>query len=467
MTAKPVMPYFVWEGCLPDFFYLCAMQTKRQKPHRVALITLGCSKNWVDSEHLSAQLRRGDVPVRMDEGAADEADVVIINTCGFIARAKEESIDTILAFAERRKRGDLKQLYVTGCLSQRYKEELKREIPEVDAWFGTMELPAILERFSVTYKQELLGERPLMTLPHFAYLKIAEGCSRKCSFCAIPQMRGKHRSRSMEDVLAEAKQLAQRGVKELMLISQELTFYGLDRYRRRALPELLRKLVKVPGIEWIRLHYAYPGQFPYELLSVMAEEPKICPYLDIPLQHISEPVLQRMKRQTSRAEVEELVTRIREQLPQAALRTTFLLGFPGETERDVEELLEFVRRVRFERLGVFEYSHEEGTTAYALQDDVPPKEKRRRAELLMEVQRQISLEINEARVGQTLQVMIDRELDNWYVGRTSWDSPEVDNEVWIRKEGEKVNIGSLLTVSITDATEYDLYGHPAKSKVEI
>ncbi len=434
------------------------MQTKRRKQQRVALITLGCSKNWVDSEHLSAQLRAGEVEVSMAEGASDEADVVIINTCGFIARAKEESIDTILAFAERRKKGELEKLYVTGCLSHRYKDELKREIPEVDAWFGTMELPAILERFSVEYRSELLGERPLMTLPHFAYLKIAEGCSRKCAFCAIPQMRGKHRSRAMEDILSEARRLAERGVKELMLISQELTFYGLDRYRRRALPELLRKLARVEGIEWIRLHYAYPGQFPMELLDVMAEEPKICPYLDLPLQHISEPVLQRMKRQTNRAEIEELVAKIREKLPGAALRTTFLTGFPGETEEDVQSLLEFVKRVRFERLGVFEYSHEEGTSAYALEDDVPREEKTRRANLLMEVQREISLEINESRLGQTLKVVVDRELDDWYVGRTSWDSPEVDNEVWMRKNGKALNPGSFADVCITDATEYDLYG---------
>ncbi len=424
----------------------------------MALITLGCSKNWVDSEHLSAQLRAGEVDVSMAEGASDEADVVIINTCGFIARAKEESIDTILAFAERRKKGELERLYVTGCLSQRYKDELKQEIPEVDAWFGTMELPAILERFSVEYRSELLGERPLMTLPHFAYLKIAEGCSRKCAFCAIPQMRGKHRSRAMEDILSEAWRLAERGVKELMLISQELTFYGLDRYRRRALPELLRKLAQVEGIEWIRLHYAYPGQFPMELLDVMAEEPKICPYIDLPLQHISEPVLQRMKRQTRRAEVEELVAKIREKLPGAALRTTFLLGFPGETEEDVQALIEFVKRVRFERLGVFEYSHEEGTSAYVLEDDVPADEKTRRANLLMEVQREISLEINERRLGQTLKVLVDRELEDWYVGRTSWDSPEVDNEVWIRKNGRVLNPGSFADVCITDATEYDLYG---------
>ena len=434
------------------------MQTKRRKQQRVALITLGCSKNWVDSEHLSAQLRAGEVEVSMAEGASDEADVVIINTCGFIARAKEESIDTILAFAERRKKGELEKLYVTGCLSHRYKDELKQEIPEVDAWFGTMELPAILERFSVEYRSELLGERPLMTLPHFAYLKIAEGCSRKCAFCAIPQMRGKHRSRAMEDILSEARRLAERGVKELMLISQELTFYGLDRYRRRALPDLLRKLARVEGIEWIRLHYAYPGQFPMELLDVMADEPKICPYLDLPLQHISEPVLQRMKRQTSRAEIEELVAKIREKLPGAALRTTFLTGFPGETEEDVQSLLEFVKRVRFERLGVFEYSHEEGTSAYALEDDVPPEEKTRRANLLMEVQREISLEINESRLGQTLKVVVDRELDDWYVGRTSWDSPEVDNEVWMRKNGKVLNPGSFADVCITDATEYDLYG---------
>ncbi len=431
------------------------MQTKKQK---VALITLGCSKNWVDSEHLSAQLRAGEVQVSMQEGAAEEADVVIINTCGFIARAKEESIDTILTFAERRKEGLLEKLYVTGCLSQRYKEELKREIPEVDAWFGTMELPAILERFSVEYKDELLGERPLMTLPHFAYLKIAEGCSRKCAFCAIPQMRGKHRSRKIEDILAEAHRLVERGVKEVMLISQELTFYGLDRYRRRALPELLRQLARVEGLEWIRLHYAYPGQFPMELLDVMAEEPKICPYLDLPLQHISQSVLRRMKRQTSRQEVEMLVERIREKLPGAALRTTFLVGFPGETEEDVEELLNFIRKVRFERLGVFTYSHEEGTAAYALEDDVPEEEKRSRANRVMELQREISLEINEARVGKKLKVLLDRELDTWYVGRTSWDSPEVDNEVWVAKNGVTLNLGGFADVLITDATEYDLYG---------
>lgn len=432
------------------------MKTKTSGKERVNLITLGCSKNWVDSENILTQLRAGDIDAHHEDDSV-APDVVIVNTCGFIDRAKEESIDTILRFADAKASKAIKKLYVTGCLSQRYRDELSQEIPEVDAWFGTMELPALLERFKVDYRSELLGERSVFTPPHYAYLKISEGCNRTCSFCAIPLMRGKHVSKPIEQLVTEAKHLASQGVRELILIAQELTYYGLDLYKERRLAELLRALCQVVGIEWIRLHYAYPSKFPVEILDVMAEEPKICKYLDIPLQHADNAVLERMRRQIDRKETEELIRTIREKVPGIAIRTTFLVGFPGETEEEYESLCRFVEEMRFDRVGVFQYSHEEDTRAFDLVDDVDPEEKIRRADRIMDIQRTISLEKNEALVGTKQRVLIDRfEGGAWY-GRTSWDSPEVDNEVVIRDESAYLRLGDFAEVEIIEATEYDLF----------
>lgn len=421
------------------------------------MITLGCSKNWVDSENILTQLRAGDIDAHHEDDTV-APDVVIVNTCGFIDRAKEESIDTILRFADAKANRTIKKLYVTGCLSQRYREELSQEIPEVDAWFGTMELPALLERFQVDYRSELLGERSVFTPPHYAYLKISEGCNRTCSFCAIPLMRGKHVSKPIEQLVTEASNLAAQGVRELILIAQELTYYGLDLYKVRRLAELLRALCQVEGIEWIRLHYAYPSKFPMEILDVMAEEPKICKYLDIPLQHADDAVLARMRRQIDRQETEELIRAIREKVPGIAIRTTFLIGFPGETEEEFESLCRFIEEMRFDRVGVFQYSHEEDTRAFELEDDVAPDEKLRRADRIMDLQRAISLEKNESLVGTRQRVLIDRfEGGAWY-GRTAWDSPEVDNEVVIRNESAYLRMGDFAEVEIIEATEYDLFG---------
>lgn len=432
------------------------MRTKKSGKERVNVITLGCSKNWVDSENILTQLRAGDIDAHHEDDSV-APDVVIVNTCGFIDRAKEESIDTILRFADAKANQSIRKLYVTGCLSQRYRDELSLEIPEVDAWFGTMELPALLERFQVDYRSELLGERSVFTPPHYAYLKISEGCNRTCSFCAIPLMRGKHVSKPMDQLVEEAKHLASRGVKELILIAQELTYYGLDLYKERRLAELLRALCGVEGIEWIRLHYAYPSKFPLDILDVMAEEPKICKYLDIPLQHADDAVLQRMRRQIDRKETEDLIRTIREKVPGVVIRTTFLVGFPGESENEFESLCRFVEEMRFDRVGVFQYSHEEDTRAFELEDDVEPEEKARRAERIMEIQREISLERNESLVGMRLRVLIDRfESGAWY-GRTQWDSPEVDNEVVIRDETVYLRSGDFALVEIVEATEYDLY----------
>lgn len=420
------------------------------------LITLGCSKNIVDSEVIKTQLEANQFEVGHE--TEEDAPVVIINTCGFIDLAKEESINTILAYAEAKKQGRVEKLLVTGCLSHRYKDDLEAEIPEVDAFFGTMELPALLKTMGATYRDELIGERSIVTPAHYAYLKISEGCNRTCAFCAIPLMRGSHVSRPIESLVAEARHLADRGVRELMLIAQELTYYGLDLYQRRALPELLEQLCAVPGIEWIRLHYAYPHKFPLDVIRVMREQPKVCNYLDMPLQHISDPVLQRMRRQITAAETRELIARIREMNPEIRLRTTFLVGFPGETEEDHRALCDFVRETGFDRVGVFEYSHEEGTRGYALEDDVPPDLKRQRAEEIMGIQQAVSLDRNEAFVGRTIRVLVDRREAGQYVGRSEYDSPEVDNEVWISGNGEAVEPGRFVHVKITSATEYDLYG---------
>lgn len=433
------------------------MRTKSFRKDKINVITLGCSKNLVDSENLITQLRGNDFEVSHDTPELD-ANVVIINTCGFIDVAKQESIDTIVEYAGIKKTGGIDKLYVTGCLSQRYKDDLEQEIPEVDAFFGTLEMPALLARLDADYKSELLGERQITTLPHYAYLKISEGCNRTCSFCAIPLMRGKHVSRPVEELVAEAQNLARRGVKELLLIAQELTYYGLDLYKTRELPRLLNALADVEGIEWIRLHYAYPSKFPLEILDVMAGRKEICNYLDIPLQHASNPVLDLMRRQITRAETEELLAKIREKVPGIALRTTFLVGHPGETEDDFEQLLDFVRTQQFERVGVFQYSHEENTRGYELADDVPPEVKEERANRLMEVQQEISFAKNQAKIGRVYKTLFDRKEGKYYIGRTEADSPEVDNEVLVPAKGNYVRLGDFAEVRITGAEEFDLYG---------
>jgi ribosomal protein S12 methylthiotransferase len=428
----------------------------KYRPEKVSIVTLGCSKNMVDSENMLTQLRAGNLEV--EHHLPDrEARTVIVNTCGFIEAAKQESIDTILYYTDLKSRGAIEKLYVTGCLSQRYRDELIQEIPEVDAWFGTMELPALLARFAIDYRHELLGTRSIMTPSHYAYLKISEGCNRTCAFCAIPLMRGPHRSRSIESVVEEARLLVKGGVKEVLLIAQELTYYGLDLYKSRRLPDLLEQLAAIEGLEWIRLHYAYPARFPREVLKVMAQEPNICNYLDMPLQHADDGVLMRMKRQITRQETLDLVAYARDTVPNLALRTTMLVGFPGETESEFENLCRFVEDVRFDRLGVFEYSHEDSTTAAEYADDVTPEVKERRAGQLMEIQRRISLQLNESRIGSTLKVLIDRKEGSGFYGRTEFDSPEVDNEVILDANADFVRVGDFATVEITGATEYDLY----------
>ena len=421
-------------------------------------MTLGCSKNLVDSEVLMMQLRENDFDVVHDGGMTDEPNIVIINTCGFIERAKEESINTILEYAEVRSKGDIEKLYVTGCLSHRYKDELETEIPEVDAYFGTLELPALLERLEADYKHELLGERILSTPPHYAYLKISEGCNRTCAFCAIPLMRGEHRSKTIEAIVTEAKSLAKNGVKEIMLIAQELTYYGLDIYRERKLPELLEALSAVDGIEWIRLHYAFPSKFPRAVFNVIAKFPNLCNYLDIPLQHANDQVLLRMKRQITRAEQEDLIEHARKIIPGIAIRTTLLVGFPGETEEEFNDLCDFVKKMEFERVGVFTYSHEENTPGYVLKDDIPESVKVERANTIMEIQREISLNKNQSKIGKVFKVLFDRIEGGYFVGRTEHDSPEVDNEVLVPTEGNYARIGDFARVKITDAREYDLFG---------
>ncbi len=433
------------------------MKTKTLRKDKVNVITLGCSKNLVDSENIITQLRGNDFDVTHEKDNSD-ANVVIVNTCGFIDLAKQESIDTIIEYADLKKAGGIEKLYVTGCLSQRYKDELEQEIPEVDAFFGTLEIPALLARMDADYKYELLGEREITTLPHYAYLKISEGCNRTCSFCAIPLMRGKHISRPIEELVAEAKNLARRGTKEILLIAQELTYYGLDIYKTRELPRLLHALADVEGIEWIRLHYAYPSKFPLDILDAIAERKEICKYLDIPLQHASDAVLEAMRRQITRAETEALLNTIREKVPGIALRTTFLVGHPGETEEAFEELLDFVREQEFERVGVFQYSHEEGTRAHDMPDDIPAEVKAARALRLMEIQQEISKKKNEAKIGQLYRTIFDRKEGKYFVGRTEADSPEVDNEVLVPIKGNYVRLGDFAMVRITGAEEFDLFG---------
>ncbi len=432
------------------------MKAKTLRKDKVNIITLGCSKNMVDSEVLSGQLMANDIDVVHESGKKDH-NIVVVNTCGFIDKAKEESIDTILRQVELKQKGKLDKVYVTGCLSQRYRDDLEQSIPEVDAWFGTMELPLILKRFEADYKSELLGERLLATPQHYAYLKISEGCNRTCAFCAIPLMRGQHVSRSIDDLVKEAEILAKRGVKEIMLIAQELTYYGLDLYKKRMLPDLLLRLADVEGIEWIRLHYAYPHKFPLEILDVMRTTEKICNYLDMPLQHASDNMLQAMRRQITRSEMEELLRQARQKVPGICLRTTLITGFPGETVDDVEELKSFLQQQRFDRVGVFTYSHEENTSAYDLVDNIPADEKQRRAEEIMSVQQEISYEKNEEKVGRELKVLIDKKEAGRYIGRTEFDSVEVDNEVVISSE-HKLNVGEFYRVKITRAYDYDLEG---------
>jgi ribosomal protein S12 methylthiotransferase len=436
------------------------MKTKAKKD-KVNVITLGCSKNLVDSEVMMGQLAANGIEV-VHETDKHDYNIVIVNTCGFIDKSKEESVNTILQFAEAKNKGYIEKLYVTGCLSQRYKDNLEEEIKEVDAFFGTLELPLLLNKFNADYKHELIGERILTTSSHYAYLKISEGCNRKCSFCAIPLMRGLHQSKPIEDLVTEAKKLAQNGVKELILIAQELTYYGLDIYKKRKLHELLQALSVVEGIDWIRLHYAYPSQFPVDILDTLREQPKICKYLDIPLQHISNKILSAMKRNITKEDTIALINTIREKVPGIAIRTTMLVGFPGETEEDFEELSQFIRDMKFDRLGVFTYSHEENTSAHQLEDNVPEEVKMERAAALMEIQAEISYELNQVKIGKTYQVLIDQYENGYFSGRTEFDSPEVDNTILIEAKKNYLRIGDFVSVTIIDATEFDLYGELAK-----
>jgi len=434
------------------------MKTKTLKKNKVNVITLGCSKNTFDSEVLMAQLKANKFDVE-HESMSDDAEIVIINTCGFIDNAKQESIDTILRYAQAKKDGEVDKVYVTGCLSERYREDLENEIPEVDAFFGTRELPRLLKTLKADYKQELVGERLLTTPSHYAYFKIAEGCDRPCSFCAIPLMRGKHVSTPIEDLIKSAKSLAAKGVKELILIAQDLTYYGLDIYKKRALADLISQLSDVEGIEWIRLHYAFPSGFPMDVLEVMNEKSNVNFYLDIPLQHGSTKILESMRRGITREKTETLVEEIRAKVPNIAIRTTLIVGYPGETKAEFQEMYEFVEKMRFDRLGVFTYSHEENTHAYSLNDDVTEKTKKDRADKIMELQSGISYELNQEKIGKTFKVLFDRVEGDYFIGRTEFDSPEVDNEVLIKKEGDVfVRIGDFANVEITSADHYDLYG---------
>lgn len=434
------------------------MKTKTLKKNKVNVVTLGCSKNIFDSEVMMAQLKANKFEVE-HEAQQDDSEIVIINTCGFIDNAKQESIDTILRYADAKNEGLVEKIYVTGCLSERYKEDLESEIPEVDGFFGTRELPRLLKTLKADYKHELVGERLLTTPSHYAYFKIAEGCDRPCSFCAIPIMRGKHVSTPIEDLVEQAKGLAAKGVKELMLIAQDLTYYGLDIYKKRALADLLRSLSDVEGIEWIKLHYAFPSGFPMDVLDVMNERENICKYLDIPLQHGSTRMLKAMRRGITREKTEELIQQIREKVPGIAIRTTLIAGYPGETEEDFQEMYEWVERSRFDRLGIFTYSHEENTYAYNFEDNVPEEVKKERAEKIMELQSGISYALNQEKIGKTFKVLFDRVEGDYFIGRTEFDSPEVDNEVLVKKSDEVyIRLGDFSNVKITGADHYDLYG---------
>ncbi|MBI3297618.1 MAG: 30S ribosomal protein S12 methylthiotransferase RimO [Elusimicrobia bacterium] len=435
------------------------MKTKTLKKNKVQVVTLGCSKNLFDSEVLMGQLRDNKFEVEHETGC-DDAAVVVINTCGFIDNAKQESIDTILRFGEAKKKGLVEKVIVTGCLSERYKDDLIKQMPEVDAFFGTRDLPSLLKCLGADYKHELVGERLLATPRHYAYFKISEGCDRPCSFCAIPLMRGKHVSRPIEEMVAEAKRLAAAGTRELLLIAQDSTYYGLDLYGKRRLADLLKALSDVEGIGWIRLHYAFPAGFPLEVLDVMRERPNICKYLDMPLQHVSDKMLASMRRGITKAKSEELVATIRDKVPGVALRTTMIAGYPGETKADHAEMLAWVGTMRFDRLGVFAYSHEEDTHAFSLKDNVPAKEKRRRCEAVMAAQQAVSLSLNEAKVGRTFKVLVDSKEGGVWTGRTEHDSPEVDNTVLVDAKKHYLRIGDFADVRITSAEEYDLIGVP-------
>ena len=434
------------------------MRTKSRKKNKINVVTLGCSKNVYDSEVLMGQLRANNKEVVHEE----EGNIVVINTCGFIANAKEESVNTILDFVQQKEDGLVDKVFVTGCLSERYKPDLQQEIPNVDQYFGTTELPGLLKALGADYKHELIGERLTTTPKNYAYLKIAEGCDRPCSFCAIPLMRGKHRSTPIEDLVVEAEKLAADGVKELVLIAQDLTYYGLDLYKKRRLADLLKALVQVDGIEWIRLHYAFPTGFPEDVLDVIKEEPKVCNYIDIPLQHISTDILKSMRRGTTFEKTNALLKLFREKVPGMAIRTTLIVGYPGETEEHFQELKQWVADMRFERLGCFTYSHEENTHAYNLEDNVPEEVKQDRANQIMELQAQISWELNQEKIGQEFKVLIDRKEGNHYIGRTEFDSPDVDNEVLLDATSQYLKTGDFVQVKITEATDFDLYGEVVK-----
>jgi len=436
------------------------MRTKSLKKNKINVVTLGCSKNVYDSEVLMGQLKANGKEVT-HEAANDEGNIIVINTCGFIDNAKEESVNMILEYAEKKEQGLVDKVFVTGCLSERYKPDLEKEIPNVDQFFGTTELPLLLKALGADYKHELIGERLTTTPKNYAYLKIAEGCDRPCSFCAIPLMRGKHVSTPIENLVIEAEKLAKNGVKELILIAQDLTYYGLDLYKKRNLAELLEALVKVEGIEWIRLHYAFPTGFPMDVLELMKREPKICNYLDIPLQHISDNILKSMRRGTTYEKTTNLLKEFRKAVPGMAIRTTLIVGYPGETEEDFEILKNWVQEMRFERLGCFTYSHEENTHAYSLVDDVPEEVKRERANEIMDIQAQISWELNQEKIGQTFHCVIDRKEGQYFIGRTEFDSPDVDNEVLVDASQFYLKTGDFIDLKIIDATEFDLYAEPA------
>ncbi len=432
------------------------MRTKTLKKNKINVVTLGCSKNVYDSEVLMGQLRANDKDVVHEE----EGNVVVINTCGFIANAKEESVNTILEYVQKKEAGIVDKVFVTGCLSERYKPDLQKEIPNVDEYFGTSELPGLLKALGADYKHELIGERLTTTPKNYAYLKIAEGCDRPCSFCAIPIMRGKHRSKKIEDLVVESEKLAAKGVKELILIAQDLTYYGLDLYKKRNLAELLEALVKVEGIEWIRLHYAFPTGFPLDVLDVMKREAKICNYLDIPLQHIADSILKSMRRGTTQAKTTKLLQDFRTAVPEMTIRTTLIVGYPGETEEDYQTLKKWVEEMRFERLGCFTYSHEENTHAYNLEDNVPEEVKQERANEIMELQSQISWELNQQKIGQTFRCIIDRKEGNYFIGRTEFDSPDVDNEVLVDATKHYLKQGEFVNLKVTEAADFDLYAEP-------
>ena len=435
------------------------MRTKTKKDNKINVVTLGCSKNVYDSEVLMGQLKANNKNV-VHEDANDDGNIVVINTCGFIGDAKEESVNTILHYVNKKELGEVDRVYVSGCLSERYKPDLQKEIPNVDEYFGTHDLPNLLKVLDADYKHELVGERLTTTPTHYAYLKIAEGCDRPCSFCAIPLMRGKHVSTPIENLVIEATKLAKKGIKELILIAQDLTYYGLDIYKKRALAGLLKELAKVEGIEWIRLHYAFPTGFPLDVLEVIHNEPKVCNYIDIPLQHINDAILKSMRRGTSHEKTTNLISEFRKAVPNMAIRTTLIVGYPGETEAAFQELKDWVQEMRFERLGAFAYSHEENTHAANLEDDVPEEVKQQRVNDIMELQSQISWDLNQEKVGKTFKVIIDRKDGNEFVGRTEFDSPDVDNEVLIDATKHYVQVGKFAQIKITSATEFDLYGEP-------